>query len=331
MTAGISPVGRYLREGDGWVFGWPGTGLDLRFRGRGLRASFDGSRAWIDVKGKATSWVWQVGPGSKVADLLESPSIQDWTVSIRKRTEGSVGELVIRNLEVVDGNWLDFSPFPPEGLRIEFLGDSITCAYGCLEPDPTKGFDPATEDFGKSWATVAAAELGAQIHAQAWSGIGVVRNWPGVDMPPLPAFWTRAVPTREASWDPGAWMPDIVVVNLCSNDYGVTPFLPDQEFVQGYVQWLTEVRKLRPDAPVVVVDGPLLKDDHPAPGTRTLVRSLLDRVVETMGGAQSRFHRLSLSPVQVQADLGADFHPSAAHQRRNGLELAGFLKRIRVA
>ncbi|QQS04482.1 MAG: hypothetical protein IPK50_19660 [Fibrobacterota bacterium] len=327
MTAEGIPVGRHLREGNAWVFGWPGTGLDLRFRGKGLRADFSGSNAWIDVTANGTTHVLELRPTNNVVDLVPSDTIQDWTVSVRKRTEGSVGELVIRDLDVVDGAWLDPIPSRSDRLRMEFLGDSITCAYGCLEPDPTKGFDPSTEDFGKSWATVAASALEADLHAQAWSGIGVVRNWPGVEMPPLPSFWTRAVPTREAVWDLDRWMPDLVVVNLCSNDYGVPPFLPDHEFVEGYVRWMREVRVHRPNAPVVVVDGPLLKDDHPLPGTLTLVRTLLDQVAETMGGAAAGFHRLSLTTVGGPLDLGADYHPSEAHQRRIGLELVAFLKR----
>lgn len=326
MTLVAIPVGRYLREGSAWVFGWPGAGLDMRFRGKGLCADFSGSNAWIDVTANGTTRVLELGPTTNVVDLVPSDTIQDWTVSIRKRTEGSVGELVIRDLDVVDGAWLDPIPSMSDRLRMEFLGDSITCAYGCLEPDPTKGFDPSTEDFGKSWATVAASALEADLHAQAWSGIGVVRNWPGVEMPPLPMFWKRAVPMREAAWDLSSWMPDLVVANLCSNDYGVPPFLPDDVFVQGYAQWLRDVRVHRPNVPVVVVDGPLLKDDHPLPGTLTLVRKLLDQAVETMGGRSADFHRFSLSSVAKPEDLGADYHPSEAHQRRIGLELAAFLK-----
>lgn len=325
------PVGRHLQDGNAWVFGWPGTGLDLRFRGKGLCGDLSGSNAWIDVTANGATRAIELGKDTGRVDLVESDTLQDWTISIRKRTEGSVGELVVGKLDVVDGAWLDPIPSKTDRLRIEFLGDSITCAYGCLEPDPARGFHPSTEDFGKSWATVAASALDAELHAQAWSGIGVVRNWPGVDMPPLPSFWTRAVPTREALWDLDRWMPDLVVVNLCSNDFGVPPFLADEVFVDGYVRWMRDLRGRRPKVPVVVVDGPLLKDDHPLPGTLTLVRSLLDQVVETVGGAQANFHRLSLTTVAHPEDLGADYHPSEAHQRRNGLELVAFLKKQGLA
>ncbi|HNY32498.1 MAG TPA: GDSL-type esterase/lipase family protein [Fibrobacteria bacterium] len=324
MNPGPRPVGRHLRQGNGWIFGWPGTGLDLRFRGRGLKARVAGSIAWVEVVANGTSRALEIGANGDTVDLVESQPLQEWTVRIRKRTEGSVGELHLRDLQVMEGTWMEPPPAPAR--RIEFLGDSITCAYGCLEPDPLKGFDPATEDFGRSWAKVAGDLLDGEVHAQAWSGIGVVRNWPGVDRPPLPRFWKRAVPTRPGDWDLSSWMPHLVVVNLCSNDYGVLPFLADREFVEGAVAWLRDVRAHRPHAPVVVVDGPLLKNDHPRSGTLDLVRSLLDQATEAMGGIPAGFHRLSLATVSGPETLGADFHPSAVHQRANGQELASFVR-----
>lgn len=321
----LRTIGRCLPVDGGWVFGWPGSGFACAFHGRGLSVRTRGSNAWVELQGLGRTQVreilededriWLAGP---------FPEPRTVFLSVRKRTEASVGLLWIRDAEILDGNWLEPPPAPPR--RVEFLGDSITCAYGCLEPEPTAPFRASTEDFGCSWASVAGSRLDAEVHAIAWSGIGVVRNWPGVQMPPLPEFWKQAVPGMEGDFDLSSWQPQAVVVNLGSNDFGVLPFLGEGEFAEGFRRWMVEVRLHRPEAPVLVVDGPLLRNDHPAPGTLDLVRELLDRAVDSLGGTRAGFHRMALPTVGPREDLGADYHPSAAFQERMGILLCGVLE-----
>jgi lysophospholipase L1-like esterase len=313
----LRPVGRHLLEGNRVVWGWPGTGFDVRFEGSSIVLDCSGSRAWVDLElDGAEPLVFDLeASGGTIALRDLATRIHD--LRIRRRTEGMVGDLVLVDCET-DGRFLSSQEAPV--LRLEFYGDSITCGYGCLDPVVEHGFSPATESFGLSWAGRLASILGAEVHAQAISGIGVVRNWPGVVGTPLPSRWKRSHQDRETEWDLSSWSPHAVVVNLGTNDYGVLPFLPDREFVGAFRAWLEELRAFRAGVPVVVVDGPLLVDHHPAPGTRTLVRRLLDEVADATGAL-----RFSLSSCDPVDGFAADFHPSVAQHERNAREIAPFL------
>lgn len=316
----LRSVGRHLEEDGRRVFGWPGTGLDVRFEGSSIALDLSGSAAWADVSvdGDAPRALDLESNLGQV--LFEDLGSGVHELRLRKRTEGLVGDLVLSAVET-DGH---FQPAPaPPHLRLEFYGDSITCGYGCLDPAPEHGFSPATESFPLSWAGRTGAMLGADVHAQAISGIGVARNWPGVVGAALPARWDLAHPDRDSRWDLSSWIPHAVVVNLGTNDFGVLPFLPDSGFVQAYCSWLETLRAFRKEVPLVVVDGPLLSDDHPAPGTRASVRRLLDRIADLSGAI-----RFSLSPCDPVDGFAADFHPSVAQHERNAREFAPFLAEL---
>jgi len=316
----VLPVGRFVVEGDRFVFGWPGTGFDLGFEGERLDVDFAGSRAWIDAgwDGGAPIGI-ELDASSKVG--LAAPGPGPHVLRVRKRTEAMVGDLVIAAVSPAIGMLLP--PPPSPGRRVEFYGDSITCGYGCLDPVPEHGFLAATESFPLSWAALSAASAGAEVHAQAISGIGVFRNWPGVAGDPMPSRWSLAHPERGEEWDLGSWKPHAVVVNLGSNDFGTLPFPSRTEFVDAFRDWLAALGDARPGIPLVVVDGPLLASEHPAPGTRDLVRSLLNHVATEAGAL-----RFSLSPCDPADGFAADFHPTAAQHRRNAGEFAPFLARL---
>ena len=316
----VRPVGRFLRGSDGFRWGWPGTGFDLAFRGRSAEFDLSGSRAWVDVSvdGRPPRAIDASATGGRL--LLDGLPDGSHVLRLRKRTEALVGDLRLVAVEL-DGEAMEVPP--PPAAKLEFYGDSITCGYGCLDPDPDAGFRPETESFPLSWAARTADILGAEVHAQAISGIGAVRNWPGVVGEPLPRRWRRAHPDHTAEWDLGSWVPAAVVVNLGTNDFGTAPFLPDESFLDGYAAFLEEIRRFRPGCPVISVDGPLLAPDHPLPGTRDHVRRLLDRAAERAGSL-----RFSLSPCDPLDGFGADHHPSAVQHGRNAREFAAFLEGV---
>ena len=68
-------------------------------------------------------------------------------------------------------------PTDEKNLKIEFIGDSITCGYGIDEPDYYAGFSTHTENFMKTYAYLTAKELDADFSAVAFSGYGVISGY----------------------------------------------------------------------------------------------------------------------------------------------------------
>lgn len=308
-------------------FAWSGAGFAVRFQGRSLRARIEGSAAWLRVEIDGIPRVEEVGPSREWLEIGQNLSDGEHLAVVRKRTEPLVGELVLRELET-DGRIL--SDPEPAGPRIEFLGDSITCGYGNLAPDATHGFESSTEDWFGSYAGVVEKLLDAQTHCAAWSGLGIVRNFDPGPIPTMPDRYGQANPVSGAGWDASRWVPDVVVVNLGSNDLFRAPHPDRRAFRDAWVALVRRILSASPSVKVVLLDGPLLKDGFPVDETGrpidslTFLRTCLDEVA---GGFEARrVFRFSLTPAQDELGWGADWHPSLAQHARNGRELADFLR-----
>lgn len=327
----ILPLGRFddTDPASGLRWAWSGSGFAVSVSGTSLRARVAGSRAWLNVRvDSGDDRAIELVPEREWVDLASGLPCGPHEIRVELRTEPLVGELVLSDLET-DGRILP--PPPPRGLRIEFVGDSITCGYGNLAPDGSHPFDPATEDFSRSWAGLSGRRLGADVHCVAWSGLGLVRNF---NIEPEPTLIERdryANPVSKVDWDHGRWIPEVVVVNLGSNDFFRFP-PPDAGLFRSALRRFVAGRFDR-DAgtKVVLVDGPLLKDGFPldesgnGQASLSTVRGHLDAVAAKFD--PGRVFRLSLTQAHADRGYGADWHPSLAQHELNAGELVDFLTR----
>ena len=105
-----------------------------------------------------------------------------------------------------------------------FVGDSITCGYGneisTMKPD---AFHYTTQgsNANLAWGAVAARQLDAEYVAVAVSGRGVYRNYSGAAGDLLPVIYDKTLPddATAPAWDIARYTPDVVVVNLGTNDF----------------------------------------------------------------------------------------------------------------
>jgi len=325
---GARPIGRFDDTDPGCLrFAWSGSGFSVRFRGRSLRARIAGSRSWVRVEIDGEVRAVELEPSREWLDLGRNLSEGEHLATVRKRNEPLVGELVLREFET-DGRIL--AAFDPTGPRIEFLGDSVTCGYGNLAPDQTHGFEPSTEDWFGSYAGIAERLLGAQAHCVAWSGLGIVRNFDPGPIPTMSDRYGQANPVSGVEWDGSRWVPDVVVVNLGSNDLFRAP-PPERGMFRD--AWMVLVRRILSKSAstrAVLLDGPLLKDGFPIDeagrpiDSLTDLRALLDDVAGRFD--PRRVFRFSLTPAHPDLGWGADWHPSLAQHEANGRELAEFLR-----
>src|SRR5262249_27434716 len=117
-----------------------------------------------------------------------------------------------------------------------------------------------TEDESMAYGARAARLLGAAHSAIAWSGRGLVRNYGGDTKDLMPSLWERTLATDPASrWSFGAPPPDVVVVNLGSNDFSVGD--PGTPFRDALVAFVGRIRAKYPAALVLCTLGPMLDGD----------------------------------------------------------------------
>ena len=312
--------------------GWPGTSIEARFSGPRICVELvdtpieDDTREtdWIDVAiDGSPPMAYALSEGRKTYCFAAPKEAGAHTIKITKRTEGEVGEITFLVFHVAPKHrLLPLGPPPP--MHIEFIGDSITAGYGAEGSSGACHWSAATENASRTYAAVAARELGASFSLIAWSGKGLLRNYDPSDRQTLPAVYERTLPTRpESIAGRGEPRADVVVINLGTNDWfsGV----PDRDaWTAEFLRLLEAVRRRHPGARIVLALGPMLADDFPQPNARREMRAWLTAIAR-----REQVNPLDL--IEFWTDpaegVGCDVHPNVRTHARLGHELAALLQR----
>lgn len=307
---------------------WSGSGALIAFDGVSCSAllSSRGAIFRVLVDGRETKTIDLSNSADTLIPLATGLASGPHVVEIRQRTEAQYSTARFHGFRIdgVPGTAPAESP-----RRIEFYGNSITCGYGILDSVESHSFSIQTEDEGRSFAALASDSLGADRRVVCWSGKGVVQNYGGDKVDPtLPKLHARILGTDARNlWDFSRWTPQVVVVDLGTNDYSTTQ--PDSAlFLSTYLEFVDTLHAHYPQAHIVLVDGPMMSDDYPA-GMNCLskLRAHIDRIVGIEKAKGIGISHLKLAP-QGTLGYGADWHPSRAQARLNGQELAAHVREI---
>ena len=237
---------------------------------------------------------------------------------------------------VFDGPVADAPALPTR--TIEFVGNSITCGYGNEATVASDHFSYETENHYYSYGQLAARALGAQAHIVARSGIGAYRNYngPKAGTPDnrmlaqyeytlyaeKSSFRTRTKAEAE-KWDFSRFKPDVVCVNLGTNDLSTQPY--DTNLLkQGYQNLLKMIRKNNPDAKVVFLCGSMLTGKE-----LEIAKNILNEVTaEANKAGDKQVYRFDFSPQTGRLKYGADYHPSLWQHELMAAELTAFLRTL---
>jgi len=230
-------------------------------------------------------------------------------VRIYKRTEGNQGIGTFKGIVISEkGEMLPWKEIPTR--KIEFIGNSITCGYGTEGLMKSERWKPSTENNYLSYAAIMSRALNSDYHITAHSGEGAVRNYGYKEkVSPtgtMPRRFNRAFDEKEQPlWDFTKWKPDMVVINLGTNDFSTQPFPDKDVFIAGYKKLIDEVRKQYGDLPVFCVVGPMT--DEPC-------YSYVKEMVEDFRSANQKknvyFVGIPTYLMIPDKDLGSDTHPN---------------------
>lgn len=311
---------------------WPTTRLVVRFRGTSLSARIDSGRTWWNLQlDGATRKAIPGGIGgwkTLVSGLPEGTH----EVVLSKRTESMVGRARVRSLRLEGTAPELVLPSPENAFGIEFVGNSITCGYGVLAGDPMEGFQDSSQDADATASAIAARSLGAQHRAACRTGYGVIRDGSGAPNT-LPGIYDRIHPEAPLAWDHSRWHPDLVVVNLGTNDFAKG--VPDSvAFQNGYAKFLRHVVAVHPGVAIALLHGPMIVDGFPfdsagkpIPGATKLrahIRQLLLTLRPELGVPMDS---IELTPQSVELGFGGDYHPNRAQSALNGAQIAAGIRR----
>ena len=283
--------GRTLRvtreDREAWAYQWPAVYFAARFRGDEVMFAFDdpdnnfnvfvdGRNVTLLKKPTTNSFAFRdLGPG-------------EHTVRLEKRSETQYAVGAFKGFFVPDK--ADALPAPVAERAIEFIGDSLTVGYGntsaFTQCTPEEVFE--TTDSQQSFGPLVAKHFGAAYQINAFSGLGMVRNFDGREHPKyrLPMLYPRALfddPTPDTS----PWEPQIIVIGIGGNDFS-TPLRPDEpwatkedlvaDYEKTYVAFMKELRAKNPRALLLMTWTSDHGAAYPASAQRVLERLRADGV-----------------------------------------------------
>lgn len=304
-------LGRFDRTDPGGPrFSWPGTALAARVQGTRIDLNLKSSgsdQLAVVIDGKTPKIIKTSGATSTYV-LATGLAGGEHDVTIVKRTEASVGTLQLL------GFVQTVVPTPnPFVRKIELVGDSITCGYGI---DAKAGCDLAVgENAYLAYGPVTARKFSADYALVSWSGKGMYRNFGGETTETIPKLYDRALAAQTTSkWDFTAWIPDVVVINLGTNDYAGGD--PGKPFADAYTAFVTRVRGNYPNAQILCTLGPMLTGNDLS-SARTAIQGVVSGFT-AMGDTRVTFLEY---PTQSASDgNGCDGHPSdITHQKMAAL------------
>ncbi|MDD2955718.1 MAG: SGNH/GDSL hydrolase family protein [Oscillospiraceae bacterium] len=216
--------GRTLTRGGAWYFDMTGSGFEVRFFGTGLEARLTtdrplsiSQRAYLTVlvDGEEREYFPLKGPNHWYSLARELPA-GEHTVRVVKRSEAQHSVAGVMELRPENGELLP-PPVSPHRRKIEFIGDSITCGYGNAASDLAIKFFTGGEDGLATYAALTADALCADYQTVCASGWAVRKSPYGGCLPSV--YCKTDGFNFDENWDFSRFQPDLVVINLGTNDY----------------------------------------------------------------------------------------------------------------
>ncbi|NJK95844.1 MAG: SGNH/GDSL hydrolase family protein [Bacteroidales bacterium] len=305
-----NPAIRFTGRADNSVggqvsFDWPGVYFQCRFTGKSLGLKLYGEKqihynVFIDgvltiVNSASDGEIIQVAQNLK-------PGIH--TLQVFKRTEALMGISIFKGI-VIDNNaevlpWIEI----PER-KIEFIGNSITCGYGTEGKDKNERFKPETENNYTSYAAYVSRAFNADYHIVAHSGMGVVRNY-GDSLkvslaPQMPARFNQTLDNNfSTKWDFSRWKPDMVVINLGTNDFSTQPFPDKVVFQRTYEGLIGQIRKVYGNIHVFCLVGPMTNEP-----CYSYVKEMVENLRILNGDEYIHFIGIPVELTNGEGDLGS--------------------------
>ncbi len=262
----------------------------------------------------------------QTVELFSGTKQRTATVKVMHLSEANNGAIGVKQFDVTSSSANPVKPTAKKDLSVEFIGDSITCAYGVGADNQYEAFSTGTEDFSKSYAYLTAELIQADYSAVSYSGFGILSGYTSdgslnADMLVPPVYGNVAKSADYAvPWDFASHPSDVVVLNLGTNDDSYAS--KDLEtrgaaYQAEYVRFLAQIRKCNPDAVIICTLGIM--------GCEELY-PYIEAAVKEFGDSKVTCYQSQTQNIAGDG-IGADWHPSPKTHQINASVLNSFYHR----
>lgn len=308
------------------VFDFPAVYIRTRFTGTSCAIRLVDGNNWYNIIIDNQEPFPLQTTSDTVYQIAENLPDKSHSLIIFKRTEASVGKAVFKGFYIdKDAKLLKYNDIPER--KIEFIGNSITCGYGNEGSTPDCDFSAQTENSYMSYASILARNFNADFTMIAYSGKGVVRNY-GDKKPesekPLPAYYqqTRAA-DNDSTWDFSRWQPDLVVINLGTNDFSTKPHPHKTTFIRAYSALISQVRRNYNNPVILCICGPFIGN----PCCRW-EQEIIEYYRAMQNAGDIYFVQIPKALIKNPDDLGCDAHPNIRGHKKMAAHLIPIVENI---
>lgn len=315
----VKILGRSYYENGVRYFSHSGSGIEFLCRGEyAIINIFDDSQGRYYSNHKARFAIYKNGEVMVDETITESEKSyhirldgyeKDSVITVLKLSEAQYSSMGIGEIAVYAK--ADIVPTQEKPLKIEFIGDSITCGYGVDEENPRGYFSTATENFTKTYAYLTAEKLNADYSAVCFSGYGVysgytsngVRNASDI----VPLHYDKSCflyGGRETLWNFSEFQSDFIVINLGTNDasYCGGSLSGRQEFTRRYAEFIKQVRAHNPYAYIICILGDMNNTMYSC--IQAAVSNYINETADNRITAQTVSYRMDINDIVINGHPG---------------------------
>jgi len=340
--------------------------LTLFWTGSGIELNVTGSELWIEVRADYNTyepWISVLINGAPVARQMVTKGSRAICVFRGMNPDAVKNVRVVKDTQAMSADPAcalqigrvmtdgEFRPVRERPYKIEFIGDSITSGEGAIGAKIETDWIPMWFSAVRNYTALTADALDAEYRVLSQSGWGVLTGWDNNPRANMPDYYEQVcgLLSGEANAALGAfgrndfeaWQPDIVVVNLGTNDGGAfhSPEWRDEAtgerrkqrlnedgsfnaedlaaFERAVGRFLAKLRACNPGAHIVWAYGMLGTPMMPA------IRRAVDAYARDTGDREVSVFEL---PNMTDETVGARGHPGPAAHEAAAKALAPYLR-----
>lgn len=324
-TAAVRIVGRTDRSAaDGSVrFDWSGVYAETQLNGRSLqlRAGSTGKSYFdVTIDGKHSDKILIASPDTLIT-IAEKLPRGIHNISIRKCTEGRTGMTTFSEFILPAGGTLTATL--PRGRHIEIIGNSLSAGYGTDSNDPRAPFTAETENCNLAYSTIIPRYYDADYTIIAHSGQGAARNYGDSDRVSKTSMRHRFRQTLDmdtaSRWHFGDYRPDLVMINLGSNDFSTEPHPYRREFVDAYCEIISDIQTHYGESTPILCVMPYAM----GPDIEDFFKDIFQQAK-----ANLHFIRMPVDYLNWDSDRGANWHPNYQGQKKMAMLIIPYIASI---
>lgn len=336
----VKLLGRtYLNNDIRWC-SFSATGVEFRFKGKSCEFTLRADSMVNETNHQARYAIYVddelfadevMDIGIKQIQVVAADTPEEHVIRLVKLSESSDSSLGIQYITCDTEATVE--PTEEKNLKIEFVGDSITCGYGVDGELDVDSYSTHNEDATKAYAYRTAQKLGADYSLVSFSGYGIISGYTSgdkVESQALPQYYDKlgnsygtagGIKPSEVEWD-FSFRPDVVVINLGTNDYSYTKSdaARCEEYIQGYYSFLQTVREKNPDAVIICALGVMGQNLCPQ------IKETVYRFTEDTG--DSKVYYVKLDQQDAANGYAVDWHPTAASHEHAAEQMSEAITQI---